>query len=53
MSWVDQNLYSRVLNDSSDYAGTTVSGRLFHGSVTLIRNTVFLRFGFSSFGEYF
>ena len=42
ISWLYQNFSSCVLNDSRDLAVTTVSGRLFHGSV--IRNIFFLRF---------
>jgi len=38
-----QNLSSRVLNKFRDFAGTTVSGRLFHGSVTRIGNIFFLK----------
>ena len=41
ISWLNQNLSSRVLNDSRDLAVTTVSGRLSHGSVIRIGNTSF------------
>ena len=44
ISWLYQNLSSHVLNDSRDLAVTTVSGRLFHGSVIRIGNTFFLKF---------
>ena len=44
ISWLYQNLSSRVLNDSRDLAVTTVSGRLFHGSVIRVGNTFFLTF---------
>ena len=44
LSWVYKNLSNRVLNDSRDLAVTTVSGRLFHGSVIRIGNTSFLMF---------
>ena len=44
ISWLYQNLSSRVLNDSRDLAVTTVSGRLFHGSVIRIGNNFFLKF---------
>jgi len=44
ISWLYQNLSSRVLNDSRDLAVTTVSGRLFHGSVIRNGNTFVLRF---------
>ena len=43
ISWLYQNLSSRVLNDSRDLAVTTVSGKLFHGSVILIGNNCFLK----------
>ena len=33
ISWLYQNVSSRVLNEFRDFAFTTVSGRLFHGSV--------------------
>ena len=43
ISWL--YLTSLVLNDFFlDFAVTTVSGRLFHGSVIRIGNTFFLRF---------
>ena len=38
------NLSSLVLNEFRDFAVTTVSGRLFHGSVIRIGNTFFLKF---------
>ena len=41
---IGQNLSSQVLNDSKDFADTTVLGRLFHGSLTLIGNKKILRF---------
>ena len=44
ISWLYQNLCSRVLNEFRDFAVTTVSGRLFHGSVIRIGNTFFLKF---------
>ena len=44
ISWLYQNLSTCVLIDSRDLAVTTVSGRLFHGSVILIGNELFLRF---------
>ena len=44
ISWLYQNLSSRVLNEFRDFAVTTVSGRLFHGSVIRIGNTCFLKF---------
>ena len=44
ISWLYQNLSSRVLNEFRDFGVTTVSGRLFHGSVIRIGNTFFLRF---------
>ena len=44
ISWVCQNLSSQVLNDYRDLVVTTISGRLFYGSVTRIGNTFFLRF---------
>ena len=44
ISWLYQNLSSSVLNEFRDLAVTTVSGRLFHGSVILIGNTFFLKF---------
>ena len=37
-------LSSRVLNEFRDFAVTTVSGRLFHGSVIRIGNTFFRKF---------
>ena len=42
ISWLYQNVPSRVLNEFRDFAVTTVSGRLFHGSVIRIGNTFFL-----------
>ena len=42
ISWLYKNLSSRVLNEFRDFAVTTVSGRLFHGSVIQIGNTFFL-----------
>ena len=42
ISWVYQNLSNRVLNDSRDLVVTTLSGRLFHGSLIQIGNTFFL-----------
>ena len=39
ISWLYQNVSSRVLNEFRDFAVTTVSGRLFHGSVIRIGNT--------------
>ena len=44
ISWLYQHLFSRVLNEFRDFAVTTVSGRLFHGSVIRIGNTFFLKF---------
>ena len=44
ISWLHQNLSGRVLNNSRVLAVTTVSGRLFHGSVVRIGNTFFLKF---------
>ena len=44
ISWVYQTFSSRVLNDCRDLAVTTVSERLFHGSVIEIGNNFFLRF---------
>ena len=44
ISWLYQTLYSRVLNEFRDFALTTVSGRLFHGSVIRIGNKWFLKF---------
>ena len=44
ISWLYHNLSSRVVNEFRDFAVTTVSGRLFHGSVIRIRNTFFLTF---------
>ena len=44
ISWLYQNLSSHVLNEFRDLAVTTVSGRLFHGSVIRIGNTFFLKF---------
>ena len=44
ISWLYQNLSSRVLNEFRYFAVTTVSGRLFHGSVIQIGNTFFLKF---------
>ena len=43
ISWLYQHL-SSVLNEFRDFAVTTVSGRLFHGSVIRIGNTFFLKF---------
>ena len=43
-SWIDQNFSSWVLNDSSDFADATVSGRLFHCLINLIGDTFFNRF---------
>ena len=42
ISWLYQNMSSRVLNDSRDLAVTTVSGRRFHGLVIRIGNNFFL-----------
>ena len=42
ISGLYQNLSSRVLNEFRDFAVTTVSGRLFHGSVIRIGNIFFL-----------
>ena len=42
ISWLYQNLSSHVINEFRDFAVTTVSGRLFHGSVIRIGNTFFL-----------
>ena len=39
ISWLYQHLSSLVLNEFRDFAVTTVSGRLFHGSVIRIGNT--------------
>ena len=44
ISWLYQNLSSRVLNEFRDFAVTTVSWRQFHGSVIRIGNTFFLKF---------
>ena len=44
ISWLYKILSSRVLSDSRDLAVTTVSGRLFHGSVIRIGNKNILRF---------
>ena len=56
ISWLYQNMSSRVLNEFRDFAVTTVSGRLFHGSVIRIGNTFFLKFSLAlcvnSFKEY-
>ena len=41
ISWLYQHLLSRVLNEFRDVAVTTVSGRLFHGSVIRIGNSLF------------
>ena len=41
ISWVYHNLSSRVLKDYRDLTVTTVSGRLFHGSVIRIENTFY------------
>ena len=55
ITWLYQNLSSRILNEFRDSAVTTVSGRLFHGSVIRIGNTFFLKFSLAlcvnSFGE--
>ena len=53
ISWVYHNVSSRDLNDSRDLAVTTLSGRLFHGSVIRIGNTFVLGFLFGSLYEYF
>ena len=42
ISWLYQNLSSCVLNEFREFAVTTISGRLFHGSVIRIGNTFFL-----------
>ena len=44
ISWLYQNLSSQVLNEFRDFAVTTVSGRLFHGSVIRMGKTFFLKF---------
>ena len=44
ISWLYQNLSSRVLNEFGDFGVTTMSGRLFHGLVIPIGNTFFLKF---------
>ena len=44
ISLLYQHFSSRVLNEFRDFAVTTVSGRLFHGSVIRIGNTFFLKF---------
>ena len=44
ISWLPLNWSSLVLNEFRDFAVTTVSGRLFHGSVIRIGNTFFLKF---------
>ena len=41
ISWLYQNWSSRVLNEFRDFAVTTMSGRLFHGSVFRIGNKYF------------
>ena len=51
ISWLYQNLSSRVLNEFRYFAVTTVSGTggLFHGSVIRIGNAFFLKFNLALF----